>query len=104
MSFGGGESPRWSPDGGTLYFWRTGPRADTLKSVRIDIEPSVVVHEPQVVLAMELAEGWDLHPDGDKFIMSILGGATSATDPVLGSRYLVVLNWFEELKARMGND
>ena len=107
VSFGGGRWPRWSPDGTTLYFWRMvpGSAVDTLKSARIDIEPSVVVHEPQVVLTMALAEGWDLHPDGDRFVAAVPTRAASATgaSAVPEWRYLVVLNWFEELKERMGN-
>lgn len=59
------------------------------------------------VLALDMAGGWDLHPDGDRFIVAVpegrAAGATAA-ESAEAPRYLVVLNWFEELKQRIGND
>ena len=50
---------------------------------------------------------WDLHPDGDRLVapkMINLGAeaiAAAAMDP---ERFLVVVNWFEELRQRMGSN
>ena len=48
----------------------------------------------------------DLHPDGNRVIVGRLGvltlvnKRTSASEP---ERFIVVTNWFEELRQRMGN-
>ncbi len=106
VSFGGGFHPRWSPDGGTLYFWHYGPGLDSLMAARIDRTPQVTVRQPELVLVHDVIfQGWDLHPDGERFLIVENEGAgtptpaTAAGQPV--ERYLVVLNWFKELRQRM---
>jgi Tol biopolymer transport system component len=101
VSFGGGVWPRWSPDGRTLYYWSRASGADTLFAAEVIRDQGVQVGAAEVVLALETGQGWDLHPDGDRFI--VLVPHASSTDSEAVSRYLVVLNWFEELKERMGN-
>jgi dipeptidyl aminopeptidase/acylaminoacyl peptidase len=103
VSFGGGRDPRWSPDGRTLYFARYG-RADTLFSVRVDRDPAVVVHDAEVVFAAPAIDRWDLHPDGERFLVVVPTPSVGANQVAeADDRYLVVLNWFEELKERVGN-
>ena len=71
-------------------------------------EPSVVVRQREPVFVMDLVgSGWDLHPDGDRFIVTegaqtapAPQGAPATSSP---ERYLIVLNWFEESKERVGN-
>ena len=46
---------------------------------------------------------WDLHPDGDRFIVPVpLDAATSdgREDPPEPERFVVAVNWFEELNAK----
>ena len=59
-----------------------------------------------------MAEPWltrdsGLHPDGDRWIISqdvgTLGGDVAADDNPEPERFLVVTNWFEELRERLGN-
>ena len=102
---GRGRSPRWAPDGRTLYFLRPGSGGplDTLFAVPVDRTSGVVIrdHEPRFVANMQ---EWDLHPDGERFIAAVIpsaGGAPTA-DGSEEDRYLVVLNWFEELRERVG--
>ncbi len=107
VSFGGGQGPRWSPDGKTLYYWKGAGGADTLFSVAIERDP-VVVRQPEFVLAADIAGplfNWDIHPDGEQFLVMVddAGGAATGGEPS-PTRFLVVLNWFEELKARVGNE
>ena len=49
----------------------------------------------------------DLHPDGDRLVIaqmvSVAGANTAADDAAEPERFLVVVNWFEELLERMGN-
>jgi Tol biopolymer transport system component len=107
VSFGGGRAPRWSPDGQLLYFWRSfgGDQQDSLMVARVDRTPQVVVRQPELVYVTQMENvSWDLHPDGDRFIVATRAGGTDPTGVVADApdRFLVVLNWFEELKARMG--
>jgi hypothetical protein len=47
-------------------------------------------------------EWWDLHPDGDRIVVA---QAVAQGDPYVDSgsdRFVVVVNWFEELKERLG--
>ncbi len=54
-----------------------------------------------------LFEGSDLHdigPDDERFLMLRLAGLASDTnDDSGGSRFVLVVNWFTELRERMGN-
>jgi len=49
--------------------------------------------------------GWDLHPDGERFLVTV-NDAPAAAAASAGrqerARTLVVVNWFEELRERMG--
>jgi len=104
VSFGGNAySPRWSPDSRYIYFWQIETPTSTLFRARVDRTPSIVVRAPERVLSLALDgdSGWDLHPDGERFIATVPGPVVSgAAGPAAAeSRYLVVLNWFTELKA-----
>ncbi|HEX6317016.1 MAG TPA: protein kinase [Gemmatimonadaceae bacterium] len=97
-----GSSPRWSPDGHYVYFWKSGVPLDTLLRARVDRTPGVVLRSPEIVttLAMAGVVNWDLHPDGNRFIVTIDDvPASGRAGPVAGPEYLVVLNWFKELRA-----
>ena len=43
-----------------------------------------------------LAESWDLHPEGDRIIAAEAGESSCG-------RVILVQNFFEELRARVGN-
>ena len=49
---------------------------------------------------------WDVHPDGESFVFQSTGGAELSAGPsgppVM--RLEVVVNWFEELRQRMGSN
>jgi serine/threonine-protein kinase len=104
VSSTGGQAARWSRDGKYVYFWKsTSVAGDSLFRVRVDRTPTVVVRAPEFVLSLAVAgtaRNWDLHPDGTRFVVTVpdvtptpaAGAATTA------SRYLVVQNWFTELK------
>jgi serine/threonine-protein kinase len=101
VSRGDARSPRWSPDGKFVYFWRAGAPLDTLFRARVDRTPAVVVQAPEVVVAMDAdgTQNWDLHPDGRRFIVALAGGAEAPTSAAAQqSRYLILQNWFSELR------
>jgi len=109
VSTNGGRSPFWSPDGNTIYYWTLGPAeaVKTLLASRVERGPPFVVTRTDSLLAGAYdPDNWDLHPDGDRFV--ITRQATDLVDAETDDnpapeRFLVVVNWFEELKARMGN-
>ena len=92
VSLGGGEEPRWAPDGRTL-FYVDGPRvmasAITADPLRAG-EPRFALSRPRDSTA---SNGWsyDIGPDG-RFVF--VGDASSGLVP---SRLVVVENWDEEL-------
>ncbi|HSB55498.1 MAG TPA: hypothetical protein VLD58_14155, partial [Gemmatimonadales bacterium] len=81
LSRGQGRASRWSPDGRFVYFWRGGTPLDSLFRVRIDRTPAIVVHAPELVVAMDAAgtANWDLHPDGRRFVVAVADIAPVAT-------------------------
>ena len=110
VSQGGGDTPLWSPDGNTIYYWTLGGRiaVKSLIAARIERGPPFVVTSRDTVLAgTYLSWGSDLHPDGDRLIIaqnvSVAGANTAADEAPEPERFLVVVNWFEELLERMGN-
>ena len=111
VSQGGGGHPFWSPDGTTIFYWivsegLVGAADDIFIAAHIRREPTpVVLSRDTLFTADYVANSSDLHPDGDRLVVPQLVGV--ATDPggaAPGSeRFLVVVNWFEELRQRMGN-
>ncbi len=102
VSIGGGDSAVWSRDGREL-FYRVGNR---MMVVEVETEPTVRVSRPE-----ELWEGpyydqgfgtgvrqYHVAPDG-RSLMIKQGAATG--DATGAPELVVVLNWFEELKARV---
>ena len=108
MSEGGGEFPRWSPDGNTVYYWAAGVVGrvnDTFFAARIQRNPvPVVLIRDSLFAAGYFRPGSDLHPDGDRLVVP--QNLNQATDPGIeasAERFIVVTNFFEELRQRMGN-
>ena len=109
VSPGLGTDPVWSPDGRTLYY-RSGSQflavdVTTEPVFAVLSAPDVLFDEPDYSGAQNLGlvRTWDIHPDGSRFIMvASEGGGAGAGAGLLTEVYLVV-NWFEELRQRMGN-
>jgi dipeptidyl aminopeptidase/acylaminoacyl peptidase len=109
VSQGGGRFPFWSPDGGTIYYWTLGPEnaPKSLIAATIERGPPFVVASRDTVLTGIYLTSSDLHPDGDRLVIaqnvSAPGGDAAADGAVESERFLVVVNWFEELLERVGN-
>ena len=101
----GGRTPLWSPDGRQLYFHE--PLSNRLLVVDIRTAPSFTVGKP-VQLSVQgtihpiAQRNYDVTPDGKRLLV-VLPTATGPTDaPRSSSQQInVVLNWVEELKARV---
>ncbi len=104
VSEGGGVFPVWSPDGNTVYYWTLGP-GGTFWAARLQREPTPMVLSRDSLFTGEYYRpASDLHPSGSRVIAGLLRPATApdgvASEP---ERFIMVTNWFEELRERMGN-
>jgi hypothetical protein len=105
VSVAGGESPLWSRDGREL-FYRNG---DSVIAVAVQTEPVFKHGKPEVLFQGKYVPApnqnnpmWDVHPDGNRFMM--MKDAASAGEPANppdSRKIVIVLNWFEELKQRV---
>jgi hypothetical protein len=109
-SVGGGVGPVWAPNGSAVYFVSGG--AIVRGDFRAGANPGVTNRtelfsvDGYEVSAGAFMEGnharrrYDIHPDGTRFLMTRSTVETFAIrQPVV-----VVTNWFEELKQRMGEN
>jgi hypothetical protein len=98
---GGGSGISWSPDGGTLYTFTTGP----VIAVRLRRDPVPAVLGVDTLFTNPAnnvsATGRVLHPDGDRFILGVPPGSDEEQQP---DRLILVQNFFEELRQRMGGE
>jgi len=98
------DPPRWSVDGGTLY-WQQG---DSMMAVDIRTDPDLqVVGPPRLLFRGPYLSGFDLDPDGRFFMLMSTAGDSAAAegqpgDGDGGRRTVLVVNWIEELKERVG--
>jgi Tol biopolymer transport system component len=91
VSTEGGEQPRWAP-GGSEIFFRKGRK---VLRVGVSTAPAFSVSKPELLFEAEYESGWDVAPDGKRFVMLKDEGVASAP-----KHFDLVLGWFEELKAR----
>ena len=96
VSTGGGEEPRWSPDGKELYYRNN----TSLMVVKIDLRstfqwsPATLLFEGVYNFRTDSGNTFDVDPKGDRFLMVRPTG-----DLVSFTSVRVVLNWFEELRS-----
>jgi serine/threonine-protein kinase len=95
ISSGGGREPVWSPDGHEI-FYRSG--AKLISVAVVETEPVLSIGTRETLFerpyrSLMTAASYDIHPDGDRFVMMTSGEGSASL--------VVVLNWFEELRRRM---
>jgi serine/threonine-protein kinase len=103
VSSGGGEEPKWSRDGRTLFY--LGP--SSLMEAAVGDGASFTNDTPRAVLEREPysynaipPRSYDVSPDGQRFVLMKLGGAAGDGDTP-PPQIVVVTNWVEELKRRV---
>jgi hypothetical protein len=103
VSPAGGTKPLWAPNGRELFYLD----ADGfLTAVPVQTSPAFSRGNPTKLLSTRYfasaVRNYDVSRDGQKFLMikdaPAAGSQTSAPPPVAMT---VVLNWFEELKAKV---
>ncbi len=97
-STSGGTDPRWSRNGETLFYRSSGG----IMAVSVETDPTFGLETPDILFPDKYSGGWDIHPDGRRFLMlKPIGitnkGAVSTSSPKIN----IILNWFEELKDRV---
>ncbi len=111
VSQGGGRFPFWSADGNTIYYWTVGRVGSdvALMAARVQRGPPFVVTGTDSILhGPYQPRDWALHPDGDRIVVT--QDVTPASEEAQGEggadpeRFLVVVNWFTELRERMGEN
>jgi serine/threonine-protein kinase len=102
ISTGGGVLPLWSRDGRELFF--SAPDGRQMFAVPVQSGTTLVAGRPQVLfefamfVAPNMTRPYDIAPDG-RFLI-IRSGQTDA-DGGTASNLILVLNWFEDLKAKV---
>jgi len=102
ISTNGGTTPLWAPDGSELFYVDAG----RLLAVTVQTEPTFLRGTPMVVIEgdYQLADftgrRYDIDPSGERFLLLKFAGEPGSDGRPLPS-LTFVLNWFEELKARV---
>ena len=96
VSSGGGTEPLWSSDGGTIYY----RRVDTLFAAAVETKPTFSVGQRRTVFISRFHEipnhtNYDQDPTTGEFVVFAESEGTATA-------LVVVLNWFEEVRQRMG--
>jgi len=98
ISSGGGDEPRWGPDGEELFFLHETDDGDAeILMVTVTGEPVFSAGDPEVLFAGDYLTGnrpvWDISLDGQRFLLQ--KGQQVVEDE--STALVVVDNWFEEL-------
>jgi len=100
---GSGARPQWSPDGKEIFFFRG--EGTYVKAVTTT--PSFALsNEARLPFNVYAGRGpgsgrdADVMPDGKRFVAVVSSTDATGTGPVV-QEFLVVVNWFEELKHRV---
>ena len=106
VSNGGGQEAVWGPDG-TELFYRNG---NQMMVVTVETEPGFSAEAPRLLFegnfVLDNAAGgggnsnYDIAPDGESFLM-VMNERGDSSIEAIATPLTVVLNWFEELKARV---
>jgi Tol biopolymer transport system component len=93
ISTSAGIFPHWSPSGRELFYlnWKD----EKLMAVDVETAPTFRAGRPHVLFPTHSSD-YDVAPDGSRFLMIQPDPAEFA-----GSHVNVVLNWFEEVKAKV---
>jgi hypothetical protein len=97
--------PSWAPNGRELYYLSENDGGVTAVAVETGPAFSAATRKKLFSRNPYLGGGttpgnpWDVHPDGKRFLMMKLPGASPSA--AAGARKInIILNWFEELKQR----
>jgi len=101
VSTSGGTSPRWSRDGGTVYFHD----GANLVGARVETGATVVVHPPEILFEASrfnerLGPLYDVTPDDQRFLFLREGGPDGA--PPRRTDLRLIQHFVERIRERVG--
>jgi eukaryotic-like serine/threonine-protein kinase len=109
LEAGGYRHPRWSPDGKELFYWIGGNVR--MRAVAVTTQPTFAFGNPTPIphptywldTVGDVARQYDVTADGQRFVGRMVADAAGSTDAGAPTNVeiQVVLNWFDELKARV---
>jgi serine/threonine-protein kinase len=104
VSINGGGMPLWAHSGRELFYV---DGDGNMVAAQVETEPTFGRGEQRILFeagAVYLLSGnytpFDIHPDDERFLMMRIVGAEDDAGP---RQMIVVENWFEEVKEKMGN-
>jgi Tol biopolymer transport system component len=106
ISAKGGVSPLWAPNGRELFYFSEHDNSVTVVAVETGQAFSAATPKKLFSRSPYFGGGstpgtpWDIDPNGKRFLMMKLPGATPSA-PAGTRKFTIVLNWFEELKQRV---
>jgi serine/threonine-protein kinase len=107
VSIGGGTRPVWAHSGRELFYAVADDRGSTAKIMAVSVQPGSILTfgTPHVVvdgpyLTPQTGRTYDVSGDDKRFLLIKDAPLTSSSAPP-PSQLVVVLNWLEELKARV---
>jgi serine/threonine-protein kinase len=107
VSPNGGDDPRWAPDGSQLYFLGSvlpgsaaGFGTKRLMSVETRMQSAFTYGSPVPLPIDGISSHYGLTADGRQFVLNLAMSEASSVEKTTLQIH-VVLNWFEELKAKM---
>jgi hypothetical protein len=90
ISTKGGQQPRWSGDGRTVFY--LGTDLETLHAVHVSASPTFTVGSSEVIATIPgLGEAWDVDRKSGRMILT-QAVATQNT------RIIVLMNWLDEFR------
>jgi len=97
VSDSAGDSPRWAPDGRTIYYWS----GRTLVAVSVQTAPTfrVTGRRDLFTLPTAVTYTYDVNPNGRGFSIA-MAAAGAAGDATFGPRLVLVANWLEEFRRK----
>jgi Tol biopolymer transport system component len=106
VSQDGGDTPFWSPDGNKIYYTTSD---GAMMAAHLERDPVPVVLSTEELFTLPpgalLFQGSGLDPAGERFIVARTPSDSERENAVSEpERFLVVVNWFEELRERMGEN
>jgi len=96
VSPNGGQEPLWSPSGDRVYYRSLDGKqifaVNILDRDPLRLGPERLLLEGDFVPGIRWGRKWDIHPDGERFLVLRVDGSESPDE------ILVVRNWFSELE------
>jgi len=103
ISDSGGGNSLWSRDGKELFY----RKKDSFWVVAVKSEPIFEHGKPKFLFRGTYDDSWDVHPDGNRFLMikpTIDESVEDVSAAEIPRKINIVLNWLEEIKERVPVD